>query len=564
MDKRLFDNEQASWIKGIKDYSIECIIMLDKAGYIRYQNTTISKVFGYKEQSMLGKSILTYMHEKDREDIAKYFTKLTNQEVSQLQGEVRFRDASDVWRHITLQACNYDSHVLINFIDITKLKRKHYLELDESTRDPLTHLPNQRSLERYVERLLNRTKRRPFLFYKIDVHDLKTINDTLGREIGDQLLIRIVERLLTVFVKEAAFIARLEEDAFGLIFKRDCDLTTAKEIATHITATLNGEMMIKGYTLQVAVSVGACCFPEAGETFKQLSLAASQALQLAKHKKEDAFEIYAPHSSVAAYRAFTLRQELVTAIEQSQFELYYQPIVCAKTEHIVAGEALIRWIHPVWGTVSPQEFIPALEESGLIVSLGEWIIAGVCEQLSQWHQAGYGIKASLNMSPVQLFSEDLAMIVAQKIAQYQLPADALTIEITETVAITQKKVFLNTVEALRAIGVNISLDDFGTGYSSFSKILDIKPHVLKLDRSMISHIETDATSREVTAALIQLAHRLNMLVVAEGIETLEQLRETARLGCDYLQGYYFSKPVPVKEFSYLLLHQGHVTYQSKR
>ena len=554
-------NKQQCLQEVVAKTSLENSLIINEEGYIKFQSESITRNFGYPASSMIDKNLLSYIKQKDQLNLAQALQNLLLNEVQELKGETTIRDASDYKRYIYYVAKKYHNHIIWHFFDITTIKKKHKQQLEAVYMDDLTKIPNIKGFERYVTNLMKRQNQHSFTILKIDINDLKNVNDMLGRDVGDQVLINVVKRIETFLGKRINFLARLEEDAFGIVIRHLADIEEIEAVGKALLRCINGQVFIQEYQLVISVSVGASFYPEAGKSYKELMLSTSQALQIARQKEGMQLEVYTPFASEKAYRMFTLRNELLRALEEEQFTLYYQPIVCAKKGTIISAEALIRWIHPVWKLIPPNEFIPALEETGLIIPVGEWIVRQVCQQLAEWHSAGHPIRASLNMSAVQLFNEDIVGVVREELVLAGVEPAYLTIEITETIEITKKSIFLKTVEELRALGVNISLDDFGAGYSSFSKILDLKPHVLKLDRSMINDIETDYTSFEVTAALVSLAHRLDMQVVAEGIETATQQKLTADVGCDLLQGYLFSRPIPSEDFLDLLFMHEPLTPQ---
>lgn len=541
--------------------SLENTLIISEEGYIQFQSESILQNYGYEPGSMINKSIFSYIKQKDQLYVAQALQNLLSKEINEIKGDTTMRDASDRKRYIYYVARRFNRHIIWSFFDVTSMKKKHKQQLEAVYIDDLTQIPNIKGFERYVTNLMKRHNEQPFTVFKIDINDLKIVNDMLGRDVGDQVLVNVVKRVESLLGERITFFARLEEDAFGIVVRRLADVAEVEALGKELLRCINGQVLIQEYQLVISISVGASFYPEAGKTYKQVMLSTSQALQIARQKEDFQLEVYTPFASEKAYRMFTLRNELLRAIEEEQFTLYYQPIVCAKTTQIISAEALIRWVHPVWNIIPPNEFIPALEETGLIIPVGEWIVRQVCRQLAEWHKAGHEIRASLNMSAVQLFNEEIVAVVREELLLSGVAPAYLTIEITETIEITKKSIFLKTVEDLRALGVNISLDDFGAGYSSFSKILDLKPHVLKLDRSMINDIETDYTSFEVTTALVSLAHRLNMQVVAEGIETATQQKLTADVGCDLLQGYLFSRPIPSAEFLSLLFTHEPLTPQ---
>ena len=301
--------------------------------------------------------------------------------------------------------------------------------------------------------------------------------------------------------------------------------------------------------------MGISIYPESGKTSTTLMKNASLALYLAKKSSGSNYQIFSPTANVSTYKVFSLRNELQHALTHNQFMIYYQPIVNVVTKEIEAVEALLRWNHPDWGIVPPNEFIPFAEESGAIIQIGEWVLQNVCRNVSLWHEAGYYIRAAVNLSIVQFLQPDLVNMIEYILEENNLDSKWLTIEITESTTIEQEEKMFDKLNQLRKLGVHIALDDFGTGYASFNKLIEIKPSILKLDSSLIKRIPTEKVSTEIVTSIIQLAHRLSIKVVAEGVETVEQEKFVADLECDWIQGYLYSKPVTGREFLKMLKGQ---------
>ena len=294
----------------------------------------------------------------------------------------------------------------------------------------------------------------------------------------------------------------------------------------------------------ITIRMGISIVPESGDVSSVIMKNASSALYLAKKSRESNYQVFSPTANLSTYKVFSLRSELQDALERNQFIIHYQSIINVITKEIESVEALLRWDHPDWGLVPPNEFIPFAEESGIIIEIGEWVLRTVCRDVSTWHAAGYPIRASVNLSIVQFLQPDLVSMIQLILEENSLDSKWLMIEITESTTIEQEEKMISKLNQLRKLGLDIALDDFGTGYASFNKLIKIKPSVLKLDSSLIEGIPDEHVSREIVTAIIQLAHRLSIKVVAEGVETIEQEKFVADLQCDWIQGYLYSKPVP--------------------
>ena len=298
-------------------------------------------------------------------------------------------------------------------------------------------------------------------------------------------------------------------------------------------------------------------FQMMGKTSETIMKHADSALYKAKDKGKNTYQIYTPSMDVEAYQIFTLESDLRKALELNQLELYYQPKICAITNQIIGAEALIRWNHPEWGIVSPGEFIPIAEETGMILEIGKWIKKTACFQIKAWQDAGLPvIPVSINLSAHRFLEKDLLVNLKETLAETKLDPKYLEVEITETSLLENEKVVFSVLDEIRNIGIRISLDDFGTGYSSLSYLKRFKGRIdtLKIDRSFINDLSrTDVEdSNFITKTIIELAQHLNMDVVAEGVETVEQLEILKEYNCNTIQGYLFSKPVPAEEFAALL------------
>ena len=352
--------------------------------------------------------------------------------------------------------------------------------------DYLTELPNRRAFENGVDleiRLANIDKRK-FAVLFLNLDGFKFLNDSLGHEVGDLLLIEIARKLKNTLNKNIKMMARISGDEFAILTTNLQDVHSIEQIAKDALQVFEQSFDIKGYNLFITTSIGISIYPESGDDTASLMKNTGLALYLAEKAGNSKYQIFSPTANVATYKVFSLRNELKQALHDNQFLVYYQPIVHTGTNQIVSVEALLRWNHPVWGIVPPDEFIPLAEESGLIIPIGEWVLRTVCKNVRLWHNAGYFIQASVNLSLVQFLQIDLVDMISSILQENELDPKWLNIEITESTMMEQEEKVLGKIKKLRGLGIQISLDDFGTGYASFKSLRDIKPDILKIDRSL--------------------------------------------------------------------------------
>ncbi|SER99469.1 bifunctional diguanylate cyclase/phosphodiesterase [Psychrobacillus sp. OK032] len=423
--------------------------------------------------------------------------------------------------------------------------------------DSLTGLPNRRLFQEKLEQaiIVGNTLNQKVAVMYLDLDRFKYINDTLGHTLGDQLLIQIANRLNYCLV-ENAVIARLGGDEFGVLLT-NFYTQQAKERSKSIIESLDEPFLVENYNLFVTTSIGISIYPHDGEDSLTLMKNADSALYKAKELGKNNFQVFSSSLNAQTYKIFSLESSLRKAIELGQFELYYQPKICPSTYEIVGAEALIRWNHPEWGLVSPDEFIPLAEETGLHIEIGAWVKRTACTQNKSWQEAGLPkVPVSINLSANRFLEKSLITNVIEILEETKLESQYLEIEITESSLLENEKVVFSVLEELKSLGIKVSLDDFGTGYSSLSSLKRFKGliEVLKIDRTFINDLtpKDTADSNFITKMIIQLSQQLNMKVVAEGVETVEQLKVLSNYNCDLIQGYLFSKPVSATEFEKLL------------
>lgn len=418
--------------------------------------------------------------------------------------------------------------------------------------DSLTGLPNRRFfIEKLDRAIVKQTDERRTLIAFIDLDDFKLINDTLGHPAGDELL-RTVSRRLQDAIPDAG-LARFGGDEFGVLvqgLKLDADLA---RIAQLISETLTGDVLIGDQAVALSASFGIAVGPADGADRETLLKNADLALYRAKTDGKGAYHFFEAALDEEARRRRQLEVEMRVAIREGQFELYFQPLYSVTEQQIKGFEALLRWNHPLLGMVSPADFIPLAEESGLIVPIGEWVLREACRIAATWPSP---LMVAVNVSPKQFTSPALKQAVVQALAANGLPPERLELEITESIFISNVKRTLETLHALRSLGVRIALDDFGTGYSSLSYLRSFPFDKLKIDQSFVRGLEIETSGFAIIRAIITLAHALGIEALAEGVEEPMQFDVLEREGCDLVQGYLINRPVSAGAVNDLILQFG--------
>ncbi|NML92904.1 EAL domain-containing protein [Novosphingobium olei] len=420
-----------------------------------------------------------------------------------------------------------------------------------SLHDVLTGLPNRRFFIEKLDRAVARqnAQHRTLVAF-IDIDDFKAINDAMGHPVGDELLRTVALALQDRFPD--AMVARFGGDEFGLLLPGLDPASDCTALARVLETGLNREMVIDGRSILVSASVGIAIGPQDADTADALLKCADLALYRAKSDGKGAYHFFEPELDAEASRRRRMEIDLRHAIRDGDFELYFQPLFSISQNRVKGFEALMRWPHKEHGMVSPTVFIPIAEESGLIVQLGEWALREACRQAAQWPD---DISVAVNISPRQLVADGLATCVTQTLAQTGLPAARLELEITESVFIGNVEKTLKILHSLQALGVRVALDDFGTGYSSLSYLRSFPFNKIKIDQSFVRALGEGDSARAIVRAITTLADALDMETLAEGVETQEWLDTLRSEGCDMIQGYLISRPVPGRDVARLLAVQ---------
>ncbi|MBX6328067.1 MAG: EAL domain-containing protein [Pseudolabrys sp.] len=428
--------------------------------------------------------------------------------------------------------------------DVTERQRSEERIAHMARHDALTDLPNRVMLRERLEHELKRVKRGECLAVLcLDLDQFKSVNDALGHPIGDELLKLVGERLRAC-TREPDTVARLGGDEFAIIMTQMQQPTDAAVLARRIRESIAKPYQIDGHQIVTDISIGISVAPMDALDAEELMRNADMALYGAKGDGRGTFRFFEPEMNTRMKARRELEMDLRNALAGRKFELYYQPLVDLRTNAITAFEALLRWNHPTRGVVSPADFIPIAEETGLIVPLGEWVLRTACAEAVNWPEH---IKVAVNLSPAQLNNRNLLSTVTGILAETGMPARKLQLEITETVLLQNTFATLATLHELRKLGVQIALDDFGTGYSSLSYLRSFPFDKIKIDRSFIQDLSNGSEPAAIVNAVANLAKCLNMASTAEGVETEQQRDMLQAIGCTEMQGYLFSRARPAQE-----------------
>ncbi len=419
--------------------------------------------------------------------------------------------------------------------------------------DALTGLPKQALLKdrvAYAMSMAERNQSQMALLF-LDLDHFKNVNDTLGHRIGDELLIQLAQRLKSL-LREEDTLSRFGGDEFILALP-GTDSDGAAHVAEKLLETVASPYQIRQFELSVTPSVGIAMYPSDGNDFDKLYQCADVAMYRAKKDGRNCYRFFTSEMQERSARRMQLENALRQALAHEQFELYYQPQISIGDGRMVGAEALLRWQHPELGAISPAEFIPVAEESGLILGIGEWVLKKAVQQAKAWLELGLELTIAVNLSAVQFRQVNLPQKIMQILDEAQLPPQHIELELTESVAMEAPLAAIAVMEELHERGIRMSIDDFGTGYSSLSYLRKFKIGKLKIDQSFVSSIFDDPESRAIVTAIITLADSLGFRTIAEGVETVEQLDFLRMKGCSEVQGYYFSKPLNVSDFEFFML-----------
>ncbi|MBU1658045.1 EAL domain-containing protein [bacterium] len=536
------------------EQSPNSIVITDLEGKIEYVNTMFTVMSGYSAKELLGQNPrILKSNETPETTYADLWEHITHGKT--WEGELinRKKDGSTYIESAMISPVKQSDGSISNYLaikeDITdKKKAEAHIEYLAHF-DQLTGLPNRVLLKDRIKYLLNMSQRKneSLAVMFLDLDHFKNINDTLGHTIGDKILIEMAERLKHN-IRDEDTVARLGGDEFIMLFP-NTNSKTAMHIATKLIQAVSKPSIIQQHELTITPSIGIAIYPNDGKDFETLLKNADTAMYKVKNDSRNNFHFFTQEMQLNLARNLQLVNELHHALKRNELEVHYQPQISIQDGHIVGAEALLRWNHPQLGMISPAEFIPIAEESGQIIEIGEWVLRTAVHQLKEWMESGLNpMIMAVNLSAIQFRQANLAHLIADILKEEQLPHQYLELELTEAVAMHNPKSVIAIMNTLHEQGIRMSIDDFGTGYSSLSYLKRFKVYKLKIDQSFIRNIPEDAEDRAIVSAIIDMAHNLGLKTIAEGVETSEQLAFLRLRGCNEVQGYFFSKPLPPQQF----------------
>ncbi|MCL2220416.1 MAG: EAL domain-containing protein [Chitinispirillia bacterium] len=536
----------------------EAIFITDPKGRLITANSSFTTMTGITLPGALGKIPAILKPEGPDDDF--YHTLLrTLKRKGNWRGEIlNTRGNGEIcreWLSISSYKNKHDetTHYVGTLMDaatqMSQSLSKHYY-------DSLTKLPNRLLLQDRLEFMINHARRNNELMalLLLDIDRFRLINDTFGYEIGDKLLQTIAERLQTC-VRDVDVVFRSGDDEFAIILEEIAHMEDAAKVAKRILTSCAGPLPVNGHDIHTSVCIGISIFPTDGDGKVQMLQNAEAAMLRARETGLNNYQHYKPSMNARALERLTLENDLRSALSRYELCTFFQPQVEIKTSKITGMEALLRWKHPELGMIPPAQFIPIAEDTGLILSIGEWVLRSSCLQARKWQMMGVPLVISVNLSANQFQQQNLVSIVESALKNSGMPPDLLELEITESMSMKNPEDTMKMLTALKDLGVRIAIDDFGTGYSSLSYLKRFPIDTLKIDRSFLMDIPENPRDAEIVKAIIAMAHSLKLAVIAEGVETELQAQYLVENGCAKMQGYLFSPPVPENEFERLLKKQ---------
>lgn len=534
----------------------DVITILERDATITYESPAIERILGYEKEELLGENAFDYVHPDDFERVISTFTEALESEQPTATVEFRFRHKDGSWRWFEgigndLRDEPSVKGIVINSRDITRRKELEDRLTHQAFHDSLTGLPNRALFLDRLKLALARLSRHDtsvgVLF--MDLDDFKVVNDSLGHECGDRLLVAVGQRLQDTMRAEDT-VARLGGDEFTVLLENISSASGAIRAAERVIDALRAPFVLDGNELFVTASVGIALGTSEKDEPQKLLRDADVAMYQAKRSGKASYAVFEANMGAGARARLDLYGDLRGAVKRGEFTVFYQPKVAfvGVEEMQVAGmEALLRWQHPRRGLISPAEFVPLAEETGLIVPIGRWVLEQACHQARQWQQRFIGepaLTVCVNLSAREFKQPALEKVVAEILQNTGLNPAGLVLEVTESSMMEDTESAIGVLHRLKDLGVQLAIDDFGTGYSSLSYLKRLPIDILKIDKSFVDGVAQEAEDAAIIKAVLTLAQTMGLRVVAEGVESADQLKRLRQLGCEMAQGYHFARPLP--------------------
>ena len=553
--------------------SSDLITVIDAGGTITYQSPSVEKVLGYHSNQLISASLAEFLHPQETNHVLKVLTAADRNHGDNEAIVCRLRHCDGSWRffeilHTDLLDDATVAGIVLNARDVSERKAFEEQLTHQALHDSLTNLANRALFKDRVEHAVAACERRAsgIAVIFIDLDDFKTINDSLGHMAGDEVLQKVAVRL-EQYIRPMDTLARLGGDEFALLFEDVQRFQDVADVANRILTALRTPISIGADEVVVNASIGMATFEDCDSFFggaDELMRNADLAMYMAKREGKGSFRLFEPAMHASVVDRLQLKGDLQRAIESGEIELHYQPIVDLETQEVVSLEALARWHHPDRGAISPVQFVPLAEETGLIVPLGRWVLRTACQQGRGFQETLSDdrlLSISVNLSVRQLQDPALVDHVLEALEESGLRPDCLTLEITESVLMIDVKETIGKLEQLKGLGIRLAVDDFGTGYSSLSYLSQFPVDMLKIDRAFVRPVAGGVENSALVHAIVRLAEALHLDTVAEGIEDQDQLRQLSKLGCRTGQGFLFAAPMDLSSMrDFLEQGKGRASY----
>jgi len=560
--------EKHKELSRVIEQTADSVMVTDENSLITYVNPAFEEITGHTFNDIAGRKPTILKSGKHDQEFYQRLWETINRGDAFRDVFINCKSNGDIYyEEKTITPLKDEKGKIIRFVstgkDVTERihAEEHLFHL--ANHDVLTDLPNRSLLSERIKQAISRARwnDRLVALLFLDLDQFKIINDTLGHDIGDELLVEVAKRLLEC-TRDGDTVSRLGGDEFSMLLVDIASTDDVDPIAQKILASLSAPYDIQNRELFISASIGISCFPTDGNEAKILLRNSDVAMYRAKDNGRNNYEYFSDEMTTRAFKRLNMESRLRSALQNDEYQLYYQPQTDRESRKIIGVEALLRWQSPDMGLISPDEFVPILEDTGLIIPVGQWIIKTACLMMKELDDLNvYLPSMSINLSARQITDEEIIPVIKQCLRDFELASDRLTIEITETLLMENKQQSTSLLRQFRDLGLNIALDDFGTGYSSLSYLTKFPIDTVKIDKLFINDVPGDEQNSALTSAIISMTHDLGMKVVAEGVENEEQVKFLHERKCDVYQGFYFSKPIKGNEIKRLLAEQQNVSVE---